>query len=407
MLKSLSISFTIRTNKARANGEVPIYMRLSVDGKVSEISAGRTIDPSKWNGETYRVKGRSRKANSINKHLTTLEYKAREAHDHLLREGSEITSKAVKARLTGKDRQEKSVAVMDVFKQHNRKMKSLIGNKYSKSTYKKYRTAKKHMKTFLEEYYDNVEYPISKVDKDFLDEFADYLMTKDDPCSNNSARKYLSNFQKIVNLARTKGWLDSDPYQHFKMQYKKKDPVFLSSDELSRIEQKEFDIERLDRVRDVFVFSCYTGLGFSDAEKLQKSDVKQDENGDHYLYQPRTKTGNNASVLLLPKAMEIINKYKDDPETQDGSLLPMISNQKTNAYLKEVATLCKVDKKLTHHVARHTCATMLLTNGVPVETVQKVLGHSDLRSTMHYARVTPEKVNSEMSQLKEKLKTAS
>ncbi|MFH5883684.1 phage integrase SAM-like domain-containing protein [Halalkalibaculum sp. DA3122] len=407
MFKPLNISYTVRKNKARANGEVPIYMRLSVDGKISEISAGQTVDPTKWDSENYRVQGRSKKAKSINRYLGTLEFKANQAHQQLLQEGAEITSKAVKLRMTGKDREEEPVTVMEVFKQHNKKMKSLIGNKYSESTHKKYRTAKKHVKAFLQEHYDNEEYPISDVDQDFLEEFAHYLMTKDDPCSNNSARKYLSNFQKIVNRARSKGWLNSDPYKHFDMQYKKKDPVFLSQDELKRIERKELDVHRLDQVRDVFVFSCYTGLGFSDAEKLTKADVKEDENGDLYLYQPRTKTGNNASVLLLPKAIEIISKYEDHPETQDGSLLPMISNQKTNAYLKEIATLCKVDKKLTHHVARHTCATMFLTNGVPVETVQKVLGHSDLRSTMHYARVTPDKVNSDMSDLIERLESVS
>ncbi|HKK44065.1 MAG TPA: site-specific integrase, partial [Balneolaceae bacterium] len=354
MYKTLNISFTIRSNKARANGEVPIYMRLNVDGKISEISASRTVDPSKWDSEHYRVRGRAQKAKSINRSLDTLEFKANQAHQQLLQEGVEISSKAVKLRMTGQDREEESVAVMDVFDQHNQKMKSLIGNKYSESTYKKYRTAKKHMKAFLKEKHGDPGYLISDVDKDFLEEFAHYLMTKDNPCSNNSARKYLSNFQKIVNRARSKGWLGRDPYKHFKMQYKKKDPVFLSSDELKRIEKHTFDFDRLDRVRDVFVFSCYTGLGFSDAEKLKRSDVKQDENGDYYLYQPRTKTGNNANVLLLPKALEIIDKYADDPKTQDGSLLPMISNQRTNAYLKEIATVCQVDKKLTFHVARHT-----------------------------------------------------
>mgnify|MGYP000580873943 CR=1 FL=1 len=407
MFRSLNISYTVRKNKARANGEVPIYMRLNIDGKTSEISAGRTVDPSKWNGETYRVKGRSQKAKAINQYLDTLEFKANQAHQQLLQEGAKITSRAVKMRMTGKDKEESSNPVIEVIKQHNKKMKSLVGNKYAKSTYKKYCTVKKHIKAFLQEQYNDVEYLITDVDQDFLEEFAHYLMTKDDPCSNNTARKYLSNFQKIVNKARSKGLLDCNPYQHFKMQYKKKDPVFLSQGELKKIERKEFEIDRLDQVRDIFVFSCYTGFGFSDAEKLKKSDVKKDRNGDYYLYQPRTKTGNNASVLLLPKAIEIISKYEDHPETTDGSLLPMISNQKTNAYLKEIATLCRVDKKLTHHVARHTCATMLLTNGIPVETVQKVLGHSDLKSTMHYARVTPDKVNSEMSELKEKLENVS
>ena len=407
MYKTLNISFTIRTNKARANGEVPIYMRLNVDGKISEVSAGRTVDPSKWYSEHYRVRGRTPKAKSINRYLDTLEFQANQAHQQLLQEGADISSKAVKLRMKGQDREEESIAVMDVFDQHNKKMKSLIGNKYSESTYKKYRTAKKHMKAFLQEKYSDPSYLISDVDQDFLEEFAHYLMTKDNPCSNNSARKYLSNFQKIVNRARSKGWLNSDPYKHFDMQYKKKDPVFLSPDELKRIKQKKIENDRLDRVRDVFVFSCYTGFGFSDAEKLKQSDIKEDGNGENYIYQPRTKTGNNANVLLLPEALEIIDKYKNDPETQDGSLLPMISNQKTNAYLKEIANICKVDKKLTFHVARHTCATMLLSNGVPVETVQKVLGHADLRSTMHYARVTQDKVNSDMSELRERLKTAS
>lgn len=221
MFKNLNITYTVRKNKARANGEVPIYMRINVSGSIKEISTGEKILPEKWDSSHSQVKGKGSRAKIINARLKAIHFKTMEAHSQLLQEGADITAESVKARLTGKDKQKKMVPVMEVFTEHNAQMKKQIGNTYSESTFKKYRTCKKHINEFLEETYGDVKYPISEVDQSFLEEFADYLMSKDDPCSNNSTKKYLTNFQKVVNLARRRKLLDDNPFENFKMKYNK------------------------------------------------------------------------------------------------------------------------------------------------------------------------------------------
>lgn len=405
MFKPIQLSYLIRSSKQRKDGTVPIYLRIRVNGDIAELSASRTIDPDRWSSEKGRVKGSKPDANSLNSYLDLLKAEANEAHRKLLQEGREITAKDIKACMTGKDQEQK--ALLEIFCEHNERMKTLIGKDYSEATYKKYRTCRKHLEKFLSEEYNDPALPVSKVDQDFIEGLEYYLKTKDNPCSHNSALKYISHLKKIINIAKRKGWITVDPFRNYNRTYDKKEPVYLTQDELSRVESKEFEIERLGRVRDVFVFSCYTGLSFSDAEGLTASDIKTDGEGNDYLDLARTKTNESARIPLLPQAADIIEKYSDDPETRDGNLLPMISNQKTNAYLKEIANLCGITKKLTHHVARHTCATtVLLANGVPVETVQKILGHAQLTTTMHYARVTPTKVNNDLKSLAEKLKSA-
>lgn len=402
--KQANLRFLIRTSKKRKNGEVPIYFRITVDEKRAEMSTGRTIKPARWDPKSQQVKGSKPDAQSINRNLELLKTQAYQARQELITEGSEVTAKAIKAKLKGEDKVKKPL--LEVFKKHNKKMESLTGKgkDYSYSTLKKYKTTIKHVRKFLNEEKGNKNYLISKVDTEFLEEFEHFLKTKKDSCSHNTTMRYQAHLKKIINKALRKGWMKDDPFEGYKHKYEKEDPVFLTQDELDRLQNKDLDIDRLDRVRDIFVFSCYTGLGYSDAEKLKQSDIKTDNQGKKYLSIPRKKTTQISRIQLLKPALEIINKYRDDPETSDGSLLPMISNQKTNAYLKEIATLCKIDKKLTHHVARHTCATtVLLENGVGVETVQMILGHSQLQTTLHYARVTQSKVGKEMTKLDNKL----
>ncbi len=403
MIQPIHINFIPRKSKKRDDGKVPLYMRITVNGERAELSASRTIDPKNWDTKKDRLKGRTSTAKEVNTHLNILENKARNAHTALIQKEEEITAKKIRLHMRGEDNKKETKPVLEVFELHNSRMKSLIGNKYAESTYKKHKTCKLHMENFLDKEFTR-KYPINKVDLNFLEEFADYLMTKKDSCSNNSARKYLTNFKKVIDLARKRKWLNDNPYEDFDMKYEKKDPVFLADDELKKLKKGEMPNESLERVKDVFLFSCYTGLSFSDAKKMKQSDIREDSDGERYLQLPRTKTEKNAVILLLPKAEEIIEKYKDDPATENGSLLPMISNQKTNAYLKVVADICDIDKNLTFHVGRHTFATTVaLANGVPVETVKHILGHSDIRSTLHYARVTPNKVTKDMTLLREKL----
>lgn len=402
MFKNLNITYTIRTNKARANGEAPIYLRLNVDGVTKELSSGEKVHPEKWDSNSARVKGRNKKARIINRKLENLEYEAKNAHNQLLQEGVEITSQAVKDRMTGKDKEADLMPILEVFDVHNSKMEKKIGNNYSEATHQKYKTCKMHMETFLKGK-GTEDYPISNVDVSFLEDFAEYLMNKEKPCSNNTTVKYLTNVQKVFNFARRNDWLDKDPFKKFDMSLEKKDTIFLTLDEVDRIYRKEFEVERLERVRDVFIFACFTGFAFEDLSRLKKSDVQIGIKGEKYVQKPRTKTQESAIVPLLKVPLDIIEKYHGDPRTRNGCLLPVISNQNYNAYLKEIAAICGVEKHLTTHVARHTCGTLLLNLDMHMETVRQILGHADERMTRHYAKLSQTKVIADMARIDEKL----
>jgi site-specific recombinase XerD len=401
-MNDVKISFLIRINKINQNGKCPIYTRLTVNGRRAEIATKKYVIPSKWNASAQKVKGNSPGINAINRYLEQIKRKALEAEIELIKEGINITAKSLKEAIAGTD--DKKIDLLDLFKEHNSKMKELIGKDFSESTYKKYSTCLKHLKQYVKGTYDQSYYPLRSVNLAFIKGFEHYLKTKDKPCSHNTALKYMSHLKKIINEAVALEYISKNPFKGYKETYNTKDPEYLTNSELRSLRQKEFKIDRVQRVKDIFLFSCYTGLSYSDVEKLKKTDIQTGDDGEKWLIVKRTKTKEPSFILLLDIPLAIISKYMDDPETRDGNLLPVLSNQKMNAYLKEVADLCGIQKNLTFHMARHTFATTVaLENGVSISTVQKILGHKDSRSTQHYARVTRKKVGDEMKVLRTSL----
>ena len=224
-------------------------------------------------------------------------------------------------------------------------------------------------------------------------------------CCNNTSVKYLKNFRKIIKLCLDNEWINKDPFINYKTKLQPVDKNFLSEEQLESIINKEFKSERLSFVRDVFIFSCFTGLAYVDIKNLKYDDISTNISGTRFIKIKRTKTKVDASIPLLPIAENILTKYKDNPKCLNQNLvLPILSNQKMNQYLKEISTLCEIEFDLTFHSARHTFATTVtLNNGVPIETVSKMLGHSTIRMTQHYAKILDSKVSNDMNILKEKL----
>jgi integrase len=202
-----------------------------------------------------------------------------------------------------------------------------------------------------------------------------------------------------------KGWIEKNPFLNFKSKIIEVERAFLSEEEIERLENKVFSMERLNTVKQLFLFSCYTGLAFIDVQKLTPQNVVIGIDGKHWINTHRTKTETASNIPLLPPAMAIINQFKEHPQViHSGRLLPVPSNQKMNAYLKEIADLCEINKPLTFHVARHTFATTItLTNGIPIESVSKMLGHRSLRTTQHYAKILDKKVSADMEVLFSKM----
>lgn len=239
---------------------------------------------------------------------------------------------------------------------------------------------------------------MQEINKEFVCDYEFFLKTEKQ-CRNNSALKHIKNFRKIIRIAIGNEWIKKDPFYGLHFKEEEVDVEFLSNDELETLRNKEFDIKRLEQVRDIFVFCCFTGLAFVDVSQLTESHLVKDSKGMLWIRKPRQKTKEMCNIPLLSAALDILNKYKDYAAANPkGLLLPVLSNQKMNAYLKEIADVCHIKKRLTTHVARHTAATVvLLANNVSMENVAKILGHANLNMTRHYAKVLDQSIARDMA----------
>ena len=403
MNRTFSILFWLQKHKISSKtGEAPISCRVTVDGRRVEISTGKKTLPEKWNANGDKVKGSGNDARLINDYLVKMKNRIIKIHDKLEEADQYISAEIIKDTFLGKTSGQYSL--LELFEYHNDQMKAQIGKEFALATYTRYETTLSHIRDFIKHQYKREDFLLQDLKYPFIADFEFYLKTVRN-CNHNSTLKYIRNFRKIINLAIKNEWMDKDPFARYQAKLKEVKRDYLTKEELQALEEKEFSIDRLDQVRDIFVFCCYTGLAYTDVEKLTPENISKGLDGEYWIFVDRTKTGNPSNVPLLPKAADIINKYENHPITTNfGKLLPVISNQKMNAYLKEICILCEINKNITSHIARHTFATTVtLANGVSIETVSSMLGHSNLRTTQIYAKVVQEKVSEDMAALKKKL----
>jgi site-specific recombinase XerD len=271
-------------------------------------------------------------------------------------------------------------------------------------TLQRYEITKNKVIHFMQHQYNCDDKPLHELRLAFVTEFEHYLLTVE-KLQTNTAHKYIKNTKKIMNMAVVLDWIPSNPFQMFKCSYASPNRDILSQQELNVIFNKDFKSERLNQVKDVFIFCCYTGFAYADVYKFRRNAVTIGIDGEYWLSTNRQKSGIKESVPLLPIPLDIVRKYENDPYCkQYDKLLPVNSNQRYNNYLKEIAAICGIDKKITTHIARHTFATTVtLANGVPIETVSSMLGHRNIRTTQIYAKVIEQKVSTDMQSLREKL----
>jgi len=382
--------------------EAFVYMRITVNGRRSELSINRKVNVSKWNQKAEKLTGTKEEVKDFNNYLDALRNKIYAIHQQLLRRDTKITSEAIKNSYLGID--ENQMMLLEVFENHNEQMKMLIGKEYALSTVKKYKTAYKHLKNFIAYKFKLKDISIEKVNHNFITNFEFYLKSVKN-CNHNSTLKYIKNFKKIIIIALSNGWIDKDPFVNYKVRTKTVEREFLTKEEIQLMLYKKFHAARLEQVRDIFIFCCYTGFAYVDVKKLTKNNLVKGIDGEMWIKTNRVKTNTPSNIPLLPTALMILDNYKDHIEVKNSDiLLPVLSNQKSNAYLKEIADLCGINKNLTTHLARHTFATTItLSNGVPIESVSKMLGHKSLRTTQHYAKILDRKVSDDMSILRTKL----
>ncbi len=402
MSATISVLFFARKSKANSRGEAPIYMRITINGERYDLGTKRFIPMDNWLAQAGRVKGTTETSRSINSFLDTLRAKAFDHQKHILLQGKELTMEEFKNRWQGIST-ERPRMLIEIFEQHNQQMKALVNHEFSPLTLERYTTSKKHTEEFMKWKYNISDIDIKKLNYEFITDY-EFWLKSERKCDHNTSMKYLSNFKKIVNICIKNGWLKRDPFLGFKMAKREIERPFLVEEELNKIIAKKFLVPRVYQVRDIFVFCCYTGLAYADVEKLTREEITTGIDGEKWIWTSRQKTETTTRVPLLPPALEILDRYKNDPQCENrGKLLPVLSNQKMNTYLKEIADACEITKKMTFHTARHTFATTVtLTNGVPIETVSKMMGHRNLKTTQHYAKILDKKVSLDMAVLRHK-----
>jgi site-specific recombinase XerD len=405
-VNTFGIQFVIRKHRIK-NDEAPIYARITVNTNRCEISVKRRIHIDNWNNGKGMAKGKNPEISKLNSYLEQIRSQLVNHYQDMVISNQQISPEALKDKFLGLE--ESGETLKSLIEYHNTRMDENL----KWGTLKNYSTTQKYVDIFLKEKLKRNDINLKELNFRFISDFEYYLRKHrptdhQRPMGNNTVMKHIERLRKMINLAVRMEWLEKDPFVAHKAKFQKTEIPFLSEPELFAIEEKEFKIERLQQVKELFIFSCYTGLAYIDVMHLTPDNIRIGMDGEKWLFTQRQKTLNPVRVPILDKAQEIIDKYKNHPRSKvNGTLFPNISNQKLNSYLKEIADLCGITKNLTFHLARHTFATTVtLTNGVPIESVSKMLGHSDLRTTQIYAKVVERKISEDMSNLRKKLNSA-
>jgi site-specific recombinase XerD len=382
--------FYIKRAKPNIKGLVPIFQRITVDGQRIERSTGKYIAAELWSPYEAKLRGKTEHTRSINNHLHKLLSEVLEAEKDLILHRKEVNYINMKNILTGKGEKERTI--VPIFQEHNDRIQALVPTGgFAQGTVERYKTTLNHFKSFLESKYKVADIAIDKIDYAFIMDF-DFFLRTQRACKNNTSIKYVKNFQKIFNICLDNEWITKDYFKKYKPKATVVDRDYLTEPELKEIQSKKFTTPRLILVRDIFLFSCYTNISMG-------------IDGSKWIFTKREKTDGPSNIPLLPIVEELVEKYKNHPKAVNKNrVMPILSNQRMNSYLKEIADVCGINKELTFHVARHTFATTVtLSNGVPMESVSKMLGHRSLKSTQIYARVLDVKVSNDMKHLKNKL----
>ncbi|WP_295655720.1 site-specific integrase [uncultured Mucilaginibacter sp.] len=401
--QSFGIHFTTRPDKAR-DGKEPIYACVTVNKQRAYIALKHNVDPKNWDSGKGTAKGNKDEVKSINNYLGEVRNTISNNYKQLQLKGKMLSAKAVKDLYLGAE--EEVYTLSRLFIYHNET--STTDLKWS--TLKHYYVTQRYLVKFLDEQHQSSDIYLHQLDFKFVKDFEVYLRNhkpKDHQkqINNNGVMKHIIRLKKMVNLAMNLQWIDNDPFAAYKLKIQKVNREQLSEKELADMEKKVFTIERLDMVRDLFVFCCYTGLSYVDVINLTPGHIVAGTDGEKWIRTCREKTMIPVNVPLLPQALKILDKYKANIRSlSGGKVFPVMSNQKVNSYLKEISEVCNITKNVTFHLARHTFATTItLSNGVPIETVSKMLGHTKITTTQIYAKVVERKLKEDMNALKLRL----
>lgn len=393
----LKVYFFVYKAKTNSKGLAPIVLRLKYQSQKEQLFTGFSIKPQNWNKDKYLVKNGESKSVEINQHLKDLELIARQQFS-LMFQACNVSLKQIVDKLKGTE--SGPLTLLELASSYNQKLKDKVGIEYKIATYIKYDITAKKLQAFLFSL-GRKDIRLKEITSDFISEFNSFMKTHYGN-NQNTTCKHLKNLKTYIKYAVSKDWLHRSPFGEYKISYKPKEKPFLSIQELNILENKHFEIPRLAMAKDLFLLQCYTGLSFSDLKELNGEDITTGIDGNKWIIKNRVKTDVRSAIPLLPKALEIIIKYKPKyHQLPTETIFPVNTIQRFNAYLKEVADCCGISKNLSSHAGRRTFAsTVALGNGISIESISQMLGHTNTKITQQYARVSDLKISKEMKLIK-------
>lgn len=401
-MNNIKILFVLDKTKSNSKGLTPLRCRITYMGKRKPFTIGLFVNPNNWNSKQQLVKPPNEENNIINTQLSLIKNKINQAFLMLQIQEKEFDVEDIYNNYLGES-SKKDKSVLQLFQEHNDKVEKLVGKEYVLPTLWKFKQAKVLLKEFIKSHFKKSDYLFNDLDLKFIQDYEFYLKA-DKKLALATVNKTIQRFRKVVKIAISQNIINTDPFILYKVKRTKKEVVYLTTEELQTLEKHKFSQERLQQVADMFIFCCYTGLAYNEMSELKTSHIITGFDGNDWIQMKRKKTNHQISIPLLPMSKLIIDKYFESNKLE---VLPKISNQKFNSYLKEIADIVGISKNLTHHLARKTFATtVLLYNDVPMEIVSELLGHSKMSITQeHYGKVVQKKVSEHMSLLSEKLKS--
>ena len=404
---SFRVLFFLKKTRLLKNGEASVCMRITVNGTRVENNIRKSIDPALWSQAKETARGKSRRACDLNTYIEEARIKLYQIFCELEQQNRPVTAHLLQELFFGQEKPEEVRTLLGTMQEHNDQCRALVGTDYALITVRRYESCRRYLAELIRQRYGKEDLPLAEVNGELVRAFAFYLKTEKG-CQQNTVIRYMKCLKKITNLARANDWMAKDPFLGIRFHEKEVVREFLTMDELQTIYRKEFPLERLTLVRDVFIFAAFTGLAFIDVQQLAPEHIVRDNNGNLWIRKPRQKTKNMCNIPLLDIPQEILRKYADHPTCRKkGVLLPVPCNQKMNSYLKEIADICMIRKNLTTHCARHSYATSVcLANGVSLENVAKMLGHSNIKMTQHYARVLDSSILRDMNHVQAALSSS-
>ena len=391
---SFAILFFIRESRVRKDGTASIEIVLTVNGERCAFSTGKRVKSCNWDKTKQQVKGKDEEDQSLNNYLKAIKAKLYQKEAELLDRGFIITAELLRDAYFDKVESLKEKTLFEVFEEHNREQEKLVGNGVSKATYWISVYTVRLLKEFVQQKYKREDLYLRELNLNFIQSFHTFLRI-DKGMAQNSSTKHLKLLKKIVNLAVANSYMTTNPFITYKIEREPVEIDFLDEEELRKIINFDTPLPRLERAKDMFLFGCFTGLSYIDIKTLAPEHFEKDNTGRIWIKKRRVKTGVLSRIPLLPIAKLILDKYKGGEK-----LLPIQDPADINKYLKDIAILCDIKKRITFHTSRHTFAsTVTLANNISLEVVSKMLGHTNTRMTNHYAKLIDKCIGEQMDKL--------